>query len=176
MVIIKLMRENKKVMQLLNSRANWELERVSAWMVHACICGVTNGWPVNDVTFKPFRAVSQWQLREDLATPLSGKQLLETDRWMGGWTHWKVWGWLNRNCPATYVHLNVQHDPLVLFYMDAPDTVLAFVIGLGPVRRENHSCWIGDLATTHSCEKHIKVNSTSPSCRLAILGCGNMSN
>lgn len=40
---------------------------------------------------------------------------------------------------ATYVHLDVQHDPLVLLYMDAPNAVLAFVIGLGPVRRQNHS-------------------------------------
>lgn len=63
-------------------------------------------------------------------------------------------GWLDRNFPATYVHLDVQHDPLVLLYMDSPDTVLAFVIGLGPVRRQDHSGWICDLATTHSWNKH----------------------
>ena len=38
-----------------------------------------------------------------------------------------------------YVHLNVQHDPLVLLHVDSPDTVLAFIICFRPVRREYHS-------------------------------------
>lgn len=40
---------------------------------------------------------------------------------------------------AVYVHLNVQHDPLVLLDVDSPDTVLAFIVGFRPVRREHHS-------------------------------------
>lgn len=59
------------------------------------------------------------------------------DGWMGEWTYWRASSdWM---FPATYVHLDVQHDPLVLLYMDSPDTVLAFVISLGPVRRQDHS-------------------------------------
>lgn len=38
-----------------------------------------------------------------------------------------------------YVHLNVHHDPLVLFHVDSPDAVLAFIIGFRPVRRQHHS-------------------------------------
>lgn len=61
--------------------------------------------------------------------------------------------WARTVWNATYVHLDVQHDPLVLLYMDAPNAVLAFVIGLRPVRRQNHSGWICDLATTHGWNK-----------------------
>ena len=32
-----------------------------------------------------------------------------------------------------YLHLDVQHDPLVLLHMDAPDAILPLVISLRPV-------------------------------------------
>lgn len=53
-----------------------------------------------------------------------------------------------------YIHLNVQHDPLILLDMDSPDTVLAFIVGFRPVRRQHHSSWICDLTTTHSWKMH----------------------
>lgn len=130
------------------------------------VCGVTNWWLVHGVTFRAFRAVSHRQPREVLAPP-EWRAVIE-DEGMDGWTDvLEGVGWLDRNFPATYVHLDVQHDPLVLLYMDAPDTVLAFVIGLGPVRRQNHSGWICNLATTHSCtrqEKETHMQGTLRSC------------
>lgn len=116
-------------------------------------CGVTNWWLVHGVTFRAFRAVSHRQLREALAPP-EWRAVIE-DKWMDGWMDiLEGVRWLERNFPATYLHLDVQHDPLVLLYMDAPDTVLAFVIGLGPIRRQNHSGGICDFATTHSWKRH----------------------
>ncbi len=38
-----------------------------------------------------------------------------------------------------YLHLNVQHNPLVLLDMDSPDTVLAFIVGFRPVWRQHYS-------------------------------------
>ena len=50
------------------------------------------------------------------------------------------------------LHLDVEHDPLVLFHVDAPDAVLPLVVGLGPIGRQNHAGGVGDLATAHSCK------------------------
>ena len=52
---------------------------------------------------------------------------------------------------CSLLHLDVQHDPLVLFHMDAPDAVLPLVVGLGPIRRQHHAGRVRDLPTAHSC-------------------------
>lgn len=58
-------------------------------------------------------------------------------------------------CDVTRVcgrlHLDVKHDPLVLFHMDAPDAVLPLVVGLGPIRRQHHTSRVCDFPAAHSC-------------------------
>jgi len=55
------------------------------------------------------------------------------------------------------LHLDVKHDPLVLFHMDTPDAVLPFVVGLRPIRRQHHTGRVCDLPAAHSCnaQKHL---------------------
>lgn len=52
---------------------------------------------------------------------------------------------------CSLLHLDVKHDPLVLFHMDTPDAVLPLVVGLRPIRRQHHTSRVCDLPAAHSC-------------------------
>lgn len=52
---------------------------------------------------------------------------------------------------CSLLHLDVKHDPLVLFHVDAPDAILSLVVGLGPIWRQHNASRVSDLPAAHSC-------------------------
>lgn len=70
---------------------------------------------------------------------------------------------------CSLLHLDVKHDPLVLFHMDAPDAILSLVVGLGPIRRQHNASRVSDLPAAHGCNTQtLQPHRGIQMCRIGI--------